>query len=437
MVKVRMHLKENYEKFINSSLLIAGLVCLYFTSWFHYLLFHSLAEIFSIIVAGTIFVIAINSHTYGANRYLLFIGIGYLFVGFLDLMHTLSYRGMNIFTDYNYYANQVWIATRYLESLTLLTGLVLLKYPKWFRTSPTIWLFIVITTFIILSIFFWKTFPICFIEGVGLTPFKKISEYIICSIFFLTLYLLYRNRGKFSARIYHYLAMSLVFAIGSELAFSFYISSYGILNLVGHYLKIISFYMVYKAIVETSIRQPYDIIFRELKDNADKLRKLATLDPLTNLKNRRAFLEHCELKKRRADKRISCSALILGDIDFFKQINDSYGHECGDMVLEMVARKLEENLRTQDVISRWGGEEFLMMLPDCTLEEASGVAEKLRSKIAEHVLYCHGNAIETTISFGVTEYRRGTVLEDAIRRADKNLYQAKNTGKNRVIAAIS
>ncbi|WP_303722922.1 MASE3 domain-containing protein, partial [Malonomonas rubra] len=107
------------EKQINRVLLFGAPIGLYFTSKIHYLPFHNLAEIFSIIVASTIFVIAIYSPDYQRNRYLLFISIGYLFIGFLDRLHTLSHKGMNIFTAYNYYANQLWIATRYLGSLTL------------------------------------------------------------------------------------------------------------------------------------------------------------------------------------------------------------------------------------------------------------------------------------------------------------------------------
>ena len=101
---------------------ITVLVGLYFTSRYNYLLFHSLAEIFSIVVAYGIFMIAWNSRKYIENGYLIFIAIAYLFIGGLDLLHTLSYKGMTIFPDYDYYANQLWIAARYMESLALLTA---------------------------------------------------------------------------------------------------------------------------------------------------------------------------------------------------------------------------------------------------------------------------------------------------------------------------
>ena len=426
-------LEATPERWVNRLLLLGALVALYFTSWVHYLLFHSLAEIFSIIVAGTIFVIAINAHAYQANRYLLFIGIGYLFIGLLDLLHTLSYKGMNIFTDYDYYANQLWIATRYLESLTLLVGFIFLKRPEWFRISPVSWVYLGLTTLTIQSIFVWKIFPVCFIEGVGLTPFKIYSEYLISTLLALSIILLVRHRGEFPGRIFHYMIWALLCTIGSELAFTFYISNYGFSNLVGHYLKIISFYLVYKALVETGIRQPYALIFRELKDNEEKLRRLSTIDPLTKLKNRRAFLELFEHQKRRGDRLDLVNSLILGDIDFFKKINDSFGHECGDLVLKSVAGTMLQQLREQDVVCRWGGEEFLILLPACNGPEAVAIAEKLRQRISSNKISCGKRNIPLTISFGVTEHRGKEPIDETLRRADQSLYRAKAQGRNQVI----
>lgn len=118
------------------------------------------------------------------------------------------------------------------------------------------------TTGIVLSIFVWKLFPECFVEGTGLTPFKKYSEYIICMILAVSIWLLNKNRKRFDPGIYKVLFGSLVCTIISELAF--YVSNYGASNLVGHYFKLFSFYLIYKAIIETGIRQPYGLIFKEL-----------------------------------------------------------------------------------------------------------------------------------------------------------------------------
>ena len=242
-------------------ILLVGLYC---TTFVNYLLFHTLAEFFSIIVAASFFMITWNSRTYIKNPYLLFIGIAYLFIAFLDLLHTLSYKGMPIFTDYDFYANQLWIGARYMEALTLLTAFFFLDTNKRFKPELLFLIYTVITVLLVASIFVWRVFPVCFIEGSGLTPFKKISEYIICAILLVSMGLLHKNRHMFEGDVYNWILISMGSTIVAELAFTFYISNYGISNLIGHYFKIFSFYYIYKAIVMTGIREPYKIIFKEL-----------------------------------------------------------------------------------------------------------------------------------------------------------------------------
>ena len=253
------------------------LVSLYFTIFVNYLLFHTLAEIFSIIVAGSFFMITWNSKNYIKNPYLLFIGIAYFFIAFLDLLHTLSYKGMPIFTDYDFYANQLWIGARYMESITLLLAFFFLNSNKQFKPELLFLIYTVITAFLVASIFVWQFFPVCFIEGSGLTTFKKISEYIICIILFISMRLLYKNRNLFEGEIYNWILISIVCTIVAELAFTFYISNYGVSNIIGHYFKIFSFYFIYKAIVKTGIREPYKLIFKELNTTIKNLNNEITV----------------------------------------------------------------------------------------------------------------------------------------------------------------
>lgn len=135
----------------------------------NYLLFHSLVEIFSIVVACSVFVIAWNSRAFIKNPYL-------LFIGGLDLLHTLSYKGMAIFTDYDYYANQLWVAARGMESITLLIAFWFLKTGKLNRPEITFGIYLLATILIIAAIFAWRVFPAAFVEGAGQTAFKKVSE---------------------------------------------------------------------------------------------------------------------------------------------------------------------------------------------------------------------------------------------------------------------
>jgi len=244
---------------------------LYLTSLYSYLLFHSLAEIFSIVVASSIFVLAWNSRRFLDNNYLLLIGIAYLFVGSMDLLHTLAYKGMGIFQEYD--ANlptQLWIATRYVQSLSLVIA------PAFFRRKIKVnltFLGYTIGVALLLGAIFGRIFPDCYIEGEGLTPFKKISEYVICLILLASTAALLQNRQKFDKNVLRLLVLSILATIASELAFTFYISVYGLSNLIGHLLKIVSFYLVYKAIVETSLVKPYNLLFRNLKQSETALRE--------------------------------------------------------------------------------------------------------------------------------------------------------------------
>lgn len=260
--------KKN-ESIINLSVLFIGLFGLYFTTFVNYLLFHTLVEGFSIVVAASIFIIAWNSKKYIHNSYLLFIGIAYLFIALLDMLHTLSYKGMPIFTDYDYYANQLWIGARYMESITLLLAFMFLRSSKMPDANRVFAIYTVISGLLIASIFYWKIFPECFIEGKGLTPFKKNSEYIICLILTASIYLLVKNKDRFERKIYRLVFWSIVCTIISELSFTLYIDNYGFSSLVGHYFKIFSFLFVYEAILKTGIEKPLELIFLDL-DNSNK-----------------------------------------------------------------------------------------------------------------------------------------------------------------------
>ena len=170
---------KRYSKAINISIFAGVLIGLYLTSLKSYLLFHSLAEIFSIVVAFSVFIIAWNSRNFIKNQYLLFIGIAYLFIGFLDLLHTLSYKGMPLFPDYDFYANQLWIGARYLESISLLAAFYYLNNHKPIQPYRLLAVFTIITTLLVLSIFSWKIFPVCFVADQGLNRLKKYREYIM------------------------------------------------------------------------------------------------------------------------------------------------------------------------------------------------------------------------------------------------------------------
>ena len=162
------------------------------------------------------------------------------------------------------------------------------------------------------------------------------------------------------------------------------------------------------------------------------LAHLATEDPLTRLLNRRGLDDALQLSMAAAARHRHSTAVIMADIDHFKSINDSFGHETGDRVIQQVARILERMCRSSDVVARTGGEEFLLVLPNTDLEAARVLAERIRVTIGEHPLLVEQQRIPVTISLGVAATLGEVDLDDLYEEADRAMYIAKRGGRNRV-----
>ena len=161
----------------------------------------------------------------------------------------------------------------------------------------------------------------------------------------------------------------------------------------------------------------------------------ATIDPLTNTFNRRHFLELSARKINRTQSSNGHASFLLFDLDHFKKINDEHGHLIGDQVLQGVAQVCTSHLRPDDVLGRFGGEEFVIFLPETTPEDARNIAERLRILVAETPIKTEIGLIHTTISIGVAIKEKATTMsiDQLLSNADRAMYRAKQTGRNRVI----
>ena len=159
------------------------------------------------------------------------------------------------------------------------------------------------------------------------------------------------------------------------------------------------------------------------------------MDALTGLNNRRQFEVRLSEQYAAANRQNAPLCAIMIDIDFFKKFNDTYGHAVGDAVLKTVANVIKENLREYDIPSRYGGEEFCILLPQTSLEEAKVVAERLRSAVEKETVTIDAvsKPLQVTISVGLAELDIKDLAEDLYMKADSALYQAKETGKNKVV----
>jgi len=262
---------DSVRRFWAVMLYLGVAVGLYACSRYSYLLFHSMAEMFGIAVSWSIFIVVWNARRVMDNDGLLFLGIGFLFIGITALLHTLAYKGMDLFLGHG--ANlptQLWIAYQYLLALTFAVA-------PWFvrrrlRPQAALGGFAMLTA-VLIAVIFTGYFPDCFVEGRGLTPFKKVSEILTSLILIAAAGLFWRDRRRFSQKILTLILVAIAMAVCAKTAFIFYVSVYGLSNLLGHYLMIVCFLLIYKAIIETGIAAPSEILFRELKTRERDLEK--------------------------------------------------------------------------------------------------------------------------------------------------------------------
>ncbi len=195
----------------------------------------------------------------------------------------------------------------------------------------------------------------------------------------------------------------------------------------------LSYWSVYICINRDKLQNEWLSANKKLEKQSQELFNLATTDPLTGLLNRREFQEQTKKLISQTDRSASTFALLSIDVDFFKHVNDTHGHQVGDKVLIHLAKLFNKNRRANDLVSRFGGEEFILVLPDITNEDAYQLAEKLRLNVERNPI----DNIQITLSIGlvVTKKAKKVNLEQLLKTSDKALYMSKATGRNKTSVA--
>ncbi|MCF8095498.1 MAG: hypothetical protein K9J79_09095 [Desulfobacteraceae bacterium] len=328
-------------------LVLAGLIL---SSTHSYLLFHSLVEVFSIVVSFSIFLFAWNTLSFTRDRFLIVLGIAYLFIGGFDFSHMLAYKGMGVIPgDGANHATQAWIAARYIESISLLA--VPFLFNRRINHHMVFWIYLAVSAVIFAMIFRFHVFPESYVEGRGLTQFKIISEYIISCILIAAAIVLYRRRGEVDGVMFRLLFASIGFTVASEIAFTNYVSVYGPANMTGHLLKVVSSYLIYRAIVVHGLRTPYKSMFRELAASKSELERYSQ------------SLESCvaertqELEQSNQELRYLSSQLVNAEQKERKRIardlHDSIGQSLSAIKLSMenMSSSLSSRLDKKDAAS--------------------------------------------------------------------------------------
>lgn len=177
-----------------------------------------------------------------------------------------------------------------------------------------------------------------------------------------------------------------------------------------------------------ALKKSHEIIQQKNRE----LNELLITDGLTQLYTRDYILKKIDESIKRYKNNREEFTLIMLDIDYFKDLNDQYGHCCGDFILKSISDLLRNNLRKTDIIARWGGEEFLILLPAMNLINAYAKTKQLLKKVREKVYTYDNHEISTTISFGIATYDSDISVDEIIKSADQKLYQAKNNGRNQI-----
>jgi PAS domain S-box-containing protein len=363
---------------LNAAAATAVGVLLYLLSRSNYLLFHGVIELFGVVVCFAIFVVAWNTRRWVSNHFLLFLGIAYLFVAAVGIFHTLAYRGMGVFPGYTTdEPAQFWVLARYLEAFSLLLAPLFLT--RRLRPARAFVAFSLVTGFGLLSVCRLGVFPECFVEGQGLTPFKVVSEYVISAVLLAAVGFLYRRRAAFEPRVFRFLAAGIIAGIAAEMTFTLYADAYGIANAAGHLLKAASFYLVYRAVVVTSLVSPIASLFRDLAQERDRAQRyLDVADVVLIVVGRDGRIQ---LINRKGAEVLGLPVDEIVGRDWFRDfLPDSRRGKALELFASLMEGRTETAERSEGpVLTRQGGERTIAWHNSVLRDESGAVVGMLSS----------------------------------------------------------
>lgn len=231
------------------------------------------------------------------------------------------------------------------------------------------------------------------------------------------------KRGLVEIALFVVIISAIMFMPTDSIAHAVYSTEFK-LRLIYSFLTVTFLSALYEYSREKSYKHTLEL--------SKKYQQLAHFDPLTQLSNRRDALYILKQQQSRILRSKEPFSIILCDVDHFKKINDRYGHNAGDAVLIDLAKIFTSSIREQDCVARWGGEEFLFILPQTVAVNANVLAEKIRDKVQNHLVNYEGEKINVTVSMGIEQFNSKQSIDEIINHADKYLYQAKDAGRNQI-----
>lgn len=348
---------------------------------------------------------------------IIFVLIEILFILFNDIPYMITPSSNIIWNDNRFFILHLLLLFVSIAGLIIIK--ILNKYKE--HNLKNIYLLLIsILTILLLCL-------VAIVNGFDQVVHQNISSVFIANLIIFSCVILMRfplNLAIYSLPFLIYLSSLVIFQDNYDL-------------IISNSINGLIFFLAAIIISTTIYNNHYDKIVKNLilEETNLKLTYLSNHDPLTGLLNRRSFLTLIDEKMESKNKNKRHGALILLDIDYFKQVNDKFGHPAGDIVLKEISNILLETIKTNDLATRLGGEEFLVFLFESSIEEAYELADTIRLAIYNKIIYTGKFKIKVTASFGVTILKNNLQksFETSYKAADLALYQAKNQGRNMVI----
>jgi diguanylate cyclase (GGDEF)-like protein/putative nucleotidyltransferase with HDIG domain len=377
-----------------------------------YILFHTVVEMTSIFIALAVYLVGTRTSRYAKNDAFLFLSIAFFYVMILDILHTLSYKGMNMigWATANS-ATQFWIAGRMMQVFSIIIT------PVFFQRKvhrKLLHLVFMVTTGLVFISIRYGFFPDCYIEGEGLTLFKILMEYVMVLLAVLAILLQDKLNTVSGSDMRRLIKASLGFLVLSELSFTLYVDLYGTMNAIGHLLKIVAYWMLWEMVFRIGFVNPYELLSTQISYNS-------TRDQLTGVFNRGYFesqIQKLDMKEQYP------LAIVHADINGLKVVNEGYGYAAADEILKDFVRLLQEyrpRSSGEHFTARIGGDSFVVVLGKTSHKQVSDYIDILKQTLARR-----SEGVVFSASFGTAiKTHAGQDLKHVITAAEDDLYAKK------------
>ncbi|MBN1855435.1 MAG: GGDEF domain-containing protein [Dehalococcoidia bacterium] len=415
--------------------LLPGIVLLcafYAASLWSFTLFHSLVELFSIALLFSIFLFGWNARAFLDSDYFLLLGLACLPMIAFEAIHMFGQPWMAVLPGGIETSTRALIAGRFVQAFALLLAIRFLT--RRLRPHPTLFLLLTSTILLAGAVLFYPLQLCCTPDGVP-TTFTIASHSITAAMMMGAMVLAHRSSHRFHHNVLSLMTMAIAFAALASIAFGLESFVAGPWFVLAHLSLALSFYLIYKALVETGFTRPYEILFHNLKQAEEHTRAMSYRDELTGLYNRRGFFSMAEQQVKLSKRTNHNMLLFYCDLDAMKTINDTLGHHEGDMALVDVANILRQTFRESDIIARIGGDEFVVL----AIETSDTSVGTLRMRLEQNLIAFEervGRPYSISLSSGVATYdpNLSESLEQVLSRADDLMYQQKQAHRKRPVS---